>query len=87
MTTGITAPGHRRFFAGLGTWFSTGAKHKLAQGAVVQEATALHVTVRHFGGRTPSVSTQIAVLRRLLLEGGKEGATERLFGDVSKVSI
>jgi hypothetical protein len=46
--------------------FSTGAAHKLADGAVIQEVTALHVSVGHFGIR-PSISTQIAALRDLLL--------------------
>ena len=41
--------------------------HKLADGAVVQEVTALHFSIGHFGSR-PSISTQIAALRRLLLE-------------------
>lgn len=66
VTRGISAPSHRRFFSGFGTAFSLGARHRLEDGAVVQEETALHVAVRHFGS-TPSVSTQIATLRQLLL--------------------
>ena len=66
VTRGISAPSHRRFFSGFSTAFSLGARHRLEDGAVVQEETALHVAVRHFGS-TPSVSTQIATLRRLLL--------------------
>ncbi|KAI0311415.1 composite domain of metallo-dependent hydrolase [Amylostereum chailletii] len=69
VTRGITAPNHRRLFGGLGTAFSLGAAHKLEKGAVLQEATALHVTVAHFGG-APSVSTQIATLRKILLSAG-----------------
>lgn len=36
---------------------------------MVKEVTGLHVAVKHFGAQAgvPSVSTQIAVLRRLLL--------------------
>ncbi|KAA1473973.1 carbohydrate esterase family 9 protein [Dentipellis sp. KUC8613] len=64
VTKAITAPQHRRFFAGLATSFSTGARHKLEDGAVIQEVTALHVAISHFG--SPSVSTQIAALRKLL---------------------
>jgi hypothetical protein len=67
VTKAVVAPVHYGFFGGLGTSFSTGAKHKLADGAVIQEVTALHFSVGHFGSR-PSISTQIAVLRRLLLE-------------------
>lgn len=46
----------------------------------------MHVTVRHFGSRTPSVSTQIAVLRKLLLAEEREGEAEQAFGAVSEVS-
>lgn len=84
VTTGITAPTHRRFYAGLSTSFYTGALHKLEEGAVVQDVNAVHVTVRHFGG-TPSISTQIAVLRKLLLEPGN-GDVGKWFKDVSEVN-
>ncbi|OBZ68134.1 hypothetical protein A0H81_11870 [Grifola frondosa] len=82
VTTGITAPVHAWFFAGLSTSFSTGALHKLEQGALVQEVSALHVSVRHFGA-APSVSTQIAALRHLLLEPGK-GDAGRYFREVGE---
>jgi hypothetical protein len=52
----------------------------LEEGAVLQKVTGLHVAVRHFG-YTPSVSTQIAVLRKLLLgdeKWWKEAAEVRL---------
>ncbi|KAH9992672.1 carbohydrate esterase family 9 protein [Russula vinacea] len=67
VTKAVVAPVHLGFFGGLGTSFSTGAVHKLANGAVIQEVTALHVSVGHFTTR-PSVSTQISALRNLLLE-------------------
>lgn len=76
------APSARRFYSGLGTFFSTGAAHKLEKGAVLQEVTALHVAVRHFG--TPSISTQIAALRRLLL-GPYEGDSGKWFEKVTQV--
>ncbi|KAH9930391.1 carbohydrate esterase family 9 protein [Amylocystis lapponica] len=85
VTTGITAPSHGRFYAGLSTSFSTGALHKLDKGAVIQEVNAVHVTVRHFGS-APSISTQIAALRRLLLEPGK-GASGKWFKDVSEGKV
>ncbi|KAK7692722.1 hypothetical protein QCA50_004355 [Cerrena zonata] len=65
VTAGIVAPMHDGFLSGLSTSFSTGARHKLASGAVIQDVNALHVTIRHFG--SPSVSTQIGTLRHLLL--------------------
>lgn len=84
VTVGISAPKHRGFLAGLSTAFGLGVAHKLQPGAVVQDVAAVHVTVGHFG-RTPSISTQIAALRRLLLESG-EGETGEWFGRVAKVS-
>ena len=53
------------FLKGLGVSFSLGAPHKLAPGALVQSVTAIHVEIAHVGA--PSVSTQIAALRKLLL--------------------
>ncbi|KAI0361764.1 carbohydrate esterase family 9 protein [Trametes cingulata] len=65
VTTGIVAPQSAGFLAGLNTAFSTVARHKLEKGALVQEIGGLHVSIHPVG--TPSVSTQIAALRRLLL--------------------
>lgn len=68
VTTAIVAPVARGLISGLTAAFSTGSAHKLQKGAVVQDATALHVIVSF---NSPiSVSTQIATLRRLLLGGG-----------------
>ncbi|PBK99152.1 carbohydrate esterase family 9 protein [Armillaria gallica] len=68
VTTAIVAPVARGLISGLTAAFSTGSAHKLQKGAVVQDATALHVIVSL---NSPiSVSTQIATLRRLLLGGG-----------------
>ncbi|EGO25467.1 hypothetical protein SERLADRAFT_437208 [Serpula lacrymans var. lacrymans S7.9] len=74
VTLGITAPSHNGFYAGLSTAFSLSAPHKLHPGAVAQDVAGLHVAVRHFDNG-PSVSTQIATLRRLLLHpvGGESG--------------
>ncbi|KAJ4473612.1 carbohydrate esterase family 9 protein [Lentinula aciculospora] len=66
VTTAITAPEHNQFFFGLGTCFSTGASHKLEPNALPQEITALHTAITY--NAASSVSTQISVLRRLLLE-------------------
>ncbi|KAF8664356.1 hypothetical protein AX16_000728 [Volvariella volvacea WC 439] len=71
VTIGVTAPSHSRFYAGLGTAFSLGAQNRAEKGANVQEVTGLHVTVRHFPSGVPSVSTQIAALRRLLIKEPK----------------
>ncbi|GLB37488.1 putative carbohydrate esterase family 9 protein [Lyophyllum shimeji] len=80
VTTGIVAPVSDGFLSGLSTAFSTGAAHKLAKGAVVQEVAALHVAV---GSSSASISTQIAALRRLLLGNG-EGDLAQRFRDVTQ---
>lgn len=86
VTSGITAPSHRGFLGGLSASFSTGVLHKLKNGAVIQAVNALHVSVGHFG-KTPSVSTQIAALRRLLLypDESYESDTGRYFREVRAV--
>lgn len=84
VTSAITAPSHDRFYSGLGTFFSLGGMHKLQEGAIIQEVTGVHVAVRHFG--TPSVSTQIAALRRLLL-GPSEGAAGSWFKKAADVCL
>jgi len=62
--------------SGLSTTFSTGAAHKLEEGAVIQAVNALHVKIAH--GESTSVSTQIATLRKLLLEPVKGGWFEKV---------
>ena len=71
---GITAPQHASFSSGLSAAFSLGAAHALEQGALVSDVAALHVSFEH--GDVPSVSTEIAAVRHVLLhpphgEGGK----------------
>ncbi|KAJ3829135.1 hypothetical protein F5880DRAFT_1607895 [Lentinula raphanica] len=84
VTTGITAPNHYGFSFGLATAFSTGASHKLEAGAVIQEVTALHTAIGF--DDTPSVSTQIATLRKLLLSP-PEGPAGVWFKRVSEGSL
>lgn len=86
---GITPPGvpvvEKTFLRGLGVAFSLGANHKLEEGAVVKDITAVHVSINHSPGGQPSVSTQIAVLRRLLLKPS-DGELGLWFGKVTVVS-
>ncbi|KAF7334286.1 Carbohydrate esterase family 9 protein [Mycena sanguinolenta] len=84
VTSAITAPTSGGFLAGLSTVFSTGAAHKLVDGAVIQEVAALHVRLSL--SSVISVSTQIATLRELLLAEG-EGPLARRFSDVAAVTI
>ncbi|KAL0056647.1 hypothetical protein AAF712_016747 [Marasmius tenuissimus] len=60
VTTAITSPS-----LGLATAFSTGAHHKLEQGAVLSEDTSLFMTINM--GAEESVSTQIRSLRKALV--------------------
>lgn len=86
VTKAIVAPVNSGFYGGLGTSFSTSAAHKLEDGAVLQEITALHVSVGHFG-RKPSISTQIAALRGLLLKLPDDTITDasKPFRDAARV--
>ncbi|RPD56487.1 composite domain of metallo-dependent hydrolase [Lentinus tigrinus ALCF2SS1-7] len=81
VTTGIVAPNTGGFLVGLNTAFATGAKHKLDDGAIVQSAGAVHVSIHPAG--TPSVSTQIAALRYLLLNQ-TEGEAGKWFEKIRK---
>ncbi|EMD37401.1 hypothetical protein CERSUDRAFT_83171 [Gelatoporia subvermispora B] len=80
VTVGITAPPPSGFFGGLSTAFSVAAAHKLERGALVQDVTAVHIS---FGRGIPSVSTQVAALRELLL-GSLEGTYAKWFKQVSE---
>ncbi|THH04772.1 hypothetical protein EW145_g5277 [Phellinidium pouzarii] len=70
VTVGVAAPLQYGFLGGLSTAFGLGAAHKMESGALVQEVAAVHVAIGH-SGSSASVSTQVAALRRLLLDGGK----------------
>lgn len=67
VSVGIVAPRSAgdNVFSGLSTAFSTSSPHKLAQGAIIQECTALHFTLSM--SSKVSVGTQIAILRQVLL--------------------
>lgn len=66
VTRAITAPSGSGFIQGLSTAFFPGAENALDHRAILQEETALHVTVSH--SVKASISTQIAALRQLLFE-------------------
>ena len=86
VTKAVVAPVHHGFLGGLSTSFSTGAVNKLADGAVIQEVTALHVSVGHFASK-PSISTQVAALRGLLLALPDDTITDAstIFRDAARV--
>ncbi|KAK0458000.1 carbohydrate esterase family 9 protein [Desarmillaria tabescens] len=64
VTIAVTAPESSGFLSGLSAAFTTGAAHKLEDGAVIQDVAALHVMVSM--SSPISVSTQLGALRRLL---------------------
>jgi hypothetical protein len=73
--------------SGLSTAVALGASSRLDEGAVLREVVALHISVRM--GRSYSVSTQIATLRRLLLHpiGGENGKWFRKAAEVSDLCL
>ncbi|KAJ7510331.1 hypothetical protein B0H11DRAFT_1958549 [Mycena galericulata] len=75
VASAISAPSGFGVFQGLSVSFSLGARHKLEKGAVFKEAVAVHISIS--SQFASSVSTQIATLRRLLLDSPKH---EREFG-------
>lgn len=76
MTTAITAPTGSGFLRGVSTAFRLGASHALSRGAIIQQETAVHVSLSF--SQKVSISTQVATLRALLLgdaeESGQIGA-------------
>ncbi|KAM5544023.1 hypothetical protein V8D89_002640, partial [Ganoderma adspersum] len=85
VTTGIVSPQSNGFLSGVSAAFSLAAPHKLAGGAIVQRAGAVHVAIHR--GEAQSVSTQVAALRRLLLGSdlhGTEGELGAWFARVRK---
>ncbi|PPQ63486.1 hypothetical protein CVT24_005143 [Panaeolus cyanescens] len=79
VTIGVSAPSSKGFLAGLGVAFRTGAPHRLARGAIVQEVTSLHIEI---DSSKASISTQIGALRSLL-SGGAKGSQMVFFEQVA----
>ncbi|KIJ40954.1 hypothetical protein M422DRAFT_256128 [Sphaerobolus stellatus SS14] len=69
LTSAITPPDGQGSFRGLGVFFGTGRFHALQKGAVISPVAGLHYAI-HYSG-SPSVSTQIGTLRKLLLGEAK----------------
>ena len=75
VTSAISSPKHRMFLGGLSAAFSLGSSNRLTTGAIIKPVAALHVSIVD-NVETPSIGTQIAALRSLLLGhgGGDVGA-------------
>lgn len=76
---------HFGFLSGTSVHFSLSAKHKLAKEAVLQTHTAVHIAIGHAVNGQPSISSQIAALRRFLLDNSK-GERGKWFSKVANVS-
>ncbi|KAF5323787.1 hypothetical protein D9619_012926 [Psilocybe cf. subviscida] len=84
ITMGITAPTGSGFIRGVSAAFSLGAPHALANGAIQQSETALHISLSYNSPKV-SVSTQVAALRRLLLADDKDEDNAWTRGDMTLV--
>ncbi|PFH51544.1 hypothetical protein AMATHDRAFT_175162 [Amanita thiersii Skay4041] len=81
VTSSITAPTHEEFYSGISAHFSTGALHKMEDGAVLKEIVAIHVSIGH--SSRLSISAQMAALRSLLL-GPARGAAGHWFHRITE---
>jgi hypothetical protein len=85
VTTVIEAPFSYNLIQGISVAFRTGARHKLEAGAVPQREVALHARIIHDGTeQNAMVSTRVATLRGLLLQGLHE-KQDSIYARVVKV--
>ncbi|OZJ07021.1 hypothetical protein BZG36_00014 [Bifiguratus adelaidae] len=85
--TSITAPIGSGLIKGVSTAFRTGASDHLAESTVIADAVALHVNIGHSAKSSghPTVSSQIAFLRQLLLDHRDAPANQsNIFRDVAQ---
>lgn len=80
VTTGVSWPVSEHFIAGLAYSFSTSAEHPLEKGAIGHPGSAL---VLQLDNGKESVSTQIALLRKLLAGEGVKGELAEAFKRVA----
>jgi len=80
VTAAVVAPRGEGLLSGHAVAFATGASHRLETGAVLHTSAGVHVSIRHCDSG-PSVSTQVGMLRSLLLQTHAESET---FVDVLK---
>lgn len=72
------------FYSGVSAAFALDAKDKLERGAIIREAAGVHLAINRLDS-SPSVSSKVAVVRRLLRDGFY-GFSGKWFEDVAKVS-
>ena len=83
----VTSPMSSGFLEGVSVAFKAGGKSVLERGAVIQEEVALHFAIGHDsrGGNTPSISSQIASLRKLLVASAN--ITDTIYGRAANGKI
>ncbi|KAG8906655.1 hypothetical protein FRC01_007930, partial [Tulasnella sp. 417] len=68
VTTSVASPRTRTMFSGLSVALNDGASHSLENGAIIKNITAVHVVIGvSYITSQPSVSTQIGLLRQIIL--------------------
>jgi Amidohydrolase family len=83
----ITAPLSRGFLQGVSVAFKAGARNVLQKDAIIQEQAALHFAIGHQaqGGSTPSISSQVALLRKILVNSANK--TDTIYGRAANGKI
>jgi hypothetical protein len=83
----ITAPLSRGFLQGVSVAFKAGARNVWQKDAIIQEQAALHFAIGHRaqGGSTPSISSQIALLRKILVNSANN--TDTIYGRAANGKI
>jgi hypothetical protein len=70
----ITAPLSYGFLGGVSVAFKSGASSVLEPGAIIKDDVALHFSIGHSarGSHTPTISSQIAMLRKILVDSANK---------------
>ena len=83
----ITPPMSNGFLDGVSVAFKSGANSVLEHGAIIKDEVALHFSIGHDSkrGSTPTISSQIATLRRILVDSAN--TTDTLYGRAANGKI
>ena len=83
----VTAPLSNGFSQGVSVAFKSGGDSVLQKGAVIKEDVALHFQISHDsnGGSTPTISSQIATLKQILLDSVND--TDSIYGRAANGQI
>ncbi|KIO30758.1 hypothetical protein M407DRAFT_20283 [Tulasnella calospora MUT 4182] len=76
VTNSVAAPRTGTMFSGLSVALCNGASHSLENGAIIKDITAVHVVIgASYTKKQPSVSTQIGLLRQILMSNDDSKVT------------